>query len=158
MNSNISNSIGDLVFSEGWVGVCYIFSIGCILDGTGLDEARMRNDFRVMYDAAKLRRSRRLPRGIAVYIIIPVYCATSFNKDILSRLRLGRKLGWWGVLVKPVLYNCGSNSIEFIEGAQNDNLMHYETVRSMSVEIILDAVKRVGNDMDGLKDPFNCIY
>ena len=131
MNSPIPSPLAEPQFWEGRICLTYVFSGLFVLDGKELTPQIMKSDMRELYlMTMELRKRKWLSRGMALYIIVPIYTSTSFEESTVDWI-LSNRLQRWGLLVKPLLYDTKENLVIFKEAAQNDTLLFYDHIDSL---------------------------
>jgi len=141
----VSAQLLEPVFTERWLRGLYTFSGTFTLDGTDLTPERVREDLGALYDSTRAHRHRRFPRGVARYFLVPVYCATSFQKATRDYLYGYDRPGRWAIAMKPVLYNSHSNDIEAYDAVQDDTLFYYEYLKQLFEEGVSRAAQHFGH-------------
>ena len=143
------------LFAERWLGLAYTFSGTFILDGTDLTPERAKRDFDALYRATRSHRRRRLPRGIARFFLVPVYCAASFH-DATRRYLFGYdRPRRWAVAMKPVLFNSDSNNIDAKDAVQNDTLAYYSYLQTLFAQGVLRAAQHFGHQSELTTDSYD---
>jgi hypothetical protein len=141
MCSDISRNLQPPIFAKKWMGgVCIISGI-FILDGVGLTPRQATNDLHSLYEAIRLQRACKWPRGIAWYVLIPVYCAPSFETAARDFLFGYNRPHRFYISMMPVLYNSINNRTEAKDAVQNNTLMYYKYLRTLFAQGIVKAVE-----------------
>jgi hypothetical protein len=145
MMTETSRNLEEPLVAERWVAGAYTFSGTFLLDGTGLVPSTVCNDLEMCYQSIRQRRVRRWPRGLARYILVPVYCASTFQEETQSLLYGYSRPRRFYVSMKPVLYNSERNRVEAKDAVQNDTLMYYWYLKELFAAGISRAVMHFGH-------------
>ena len=152
IEAGVSANLQEPSFAERWVGAKYTYSGVFILDGEGLTPERAHNDLLPLYETGRMHRVRKWPRGIARFILVPVYCARSFQKETFGFLYGYHRPARFGILMKPVLYNLEGNRVEAKDAPQNDTLMYYWYLKILFADGISKAAKHFGHKPELTRD------
>ena len=150
-----SRIIKDPLVAERWVAGTYTYSGIFLLDGTGLTPAIVCNDLEMCYQSIRQQRVRRWPRGLARYILIPVYCAPLFKAETRSFLYGYDRPRRFGVLMKPILFNPEKNRVEVKDAVQNDTLMYYWYLKQLFAAGIFKAATHFGHKVELTTDAYD---
>ncbi len=137
--NRISKHLLEPSFDERWLR---FYSGTFILDGTGLTSDRMVTDVYHFYETVRAHRTWKWPRPIAKYLLVPIYCADSFDHPLPGGYF---PLDRWCVLVKPVLYFPLNNSILGKEAPQNWNSGYYEYMNALFAAGVSKVAKHFGH-------------
>ena len=132
-------------FAERWLALAYTFSGTFVLNGTDLTSDRVRSDFHALHVATLRRRRRRWPRGIARFLLVPIYCAASFRQETRDYLFGCDGPGRWAVAMKPALFDCRRNHVEAKHAAQNNTLLHYQYLQMLFADGVATAARYFGH-------------
>jgi len=139
-----SDILVDLIFSEQWLTGSYTYVGIFILDGSDLTTSRIDTDFEILYQSTRRHRLRKLPRGIARYLLIPVYCASSFEKLTWEDLYGYNHPRRWGIVMKAILFNSMDNKVEAEHAMQNNTIMYYLDLKRLCDKATAIAATRFG--------------
>ena len=70
----------DPLFAEGWFAGTYVVSGIFFRDGHEIAPQRIREDIESLFEEVENSKRAIWPRGVAGFYVIPIYCASGFQK------------------------------------------------------------------------------
>src|ERR1043166_1933498 len=98
------------MFAERWFAGTYLVSGTFFLVGGGVTPEKIMMHIDPLYREVRRQKNARWPRGLAGFLIIPVFCDSDFSPEVCAWVRTRHPFKW-AVWPEPLLYDSTKNTV-----------------------------------------------